>query len=92
MDSYLTELARDHPESQFVLAGDFNARMGPNDNFLEIKFNLRLNDLEQQPIGLPFTRSAKDCKVNFAGLCLTNLLCRWEFHILNGAFLGRLCG
>ncbi|KAJ7326691.1 hypothetical protein JRQ81_016450 [Phrynocephalus forsythii] len=62
--------------------GDFNARLGPNNDAL---FSSPLWGLTENQIFVPnYDGTSKDAKVNYGGICLTQMVSRLALIILNG--------
>ena len=88
LDKYMTDLSLEHPEAQILMAGDLNARRGPDDCFLEANFKIILEDPDQDLASLPFERASKDRNANYSGSCLARFSRKRALHILNGSFYG----
>ena len=79
---YVAELLHSYPKTYVILGGDFNARMGPNEQALysQHKACPPTSGLN----GLPFNWQSKDRKANYARLLLHEMTTRLNLHVLNG--------
>ncbi|CAI5789567.1 Hypothetical predicted protein [Podarcis lilfordi] len=69
-----------------LLAGDLNARVGPNDNALYAYFHQWPPEMETIPPLM--RRSSYDKTCNIGGLHLAHMAYRQNLHLLNGAIQG----
>lgn len=74
-------------EFPLLLRGDFNARLGMDNDFLEKVFRGTGKFYNpDDPITDTFLpRFFKDKIANFSGYCLTKLIYRWRLYVLNGS-------
>lgn len=86
LETYITNTLAQHPEVLLILAGDFNARIGPTEADLYDHFHLAQPEIDLGLV-LPY-RQSKDKGCNWAGLYLTELSHKLNLVIMNGSTEG----
>ncbi|CAI5769726.1 Hypothetical predicted protein [Podarcis lilfordi] len=86
VEAYVVQWRRQHPSAMILLAGDLNARVGPNNNALYTHFHHWPPETEIIPPLM--TRSSYDKTCNMGGLHLAQMAYRQNLHLLNGAIQG----
>ena len=84
VESYISELSLKYPEAQIMVAGYFNACLGPTDAQLGKKYKVTLNDPEDTFNWKFLPRIFKDQNSNHSGSCLAKFALKQRLHILNG--------
>ncbi|XP_061486293.1 uncharacterized protein LOC133386605 [Rhineura floridana] len=82
LDRYITDLEAQSPRALLIIMGDFNARIGPNNDAL-FASNLWGGEVIDHYSSI-YGRISKDSRINYGGICLTRLIGSRNLIMLNG--------
>ena len=93
LNAFLSTL---HPESDFIILGDFNARTGALNSYSNsegsVYQSLCNGNYHNKSHPIRETRVSKDNEVNERGKRLINFATEWNVSILNGCTVGDILG
>ena len=85
LEQYIQTTSQEHPDAKVLVVGDFNARIGPDNDALCAKYNLSAYDHAEVGAYSLLPRLSKDPCSNFAGACLASMAYKLSLSILNGS-------